>query len=219
MTCPLCSKSAQFFLKGENREYHLCNQCGLIFVPPQFHISPDSEKARYQEHENSLDNKGYVDMFMEKVDLIKKHCPPLKTALDFGCGYEPVLKTLLEREGLQTDIYDPYFFPEFPGNKTYDLVVSTETFEHLKNPSQDIQLAGNCVAPSGFLAIMTRFYPLADGKPCEKIFSDWYYKRDPTHITFYTSKSFEWIAEQWGFKIIFNNQFDFVLLQKSSLPK
>ena len=93
--------------------------------------------------------------------------------------------------------------------------MSTETFEHFKNPMQDIQQAISCISPYGFLAIMTHFYPLEDEKPCEKKFSKWYYKRDPTHIAFYSSKSFQWVAEKIGFQIILNNQFDFILLQKA----
>ena len=214
MKCPLCRCTADFFTVGENREYQLCELCGLIFVPPRFHVPIESERKRYQEHENSLENVGYVAMFMEKISLIKEYCPKIKTALDFGCGYEPVLKILLEREGLKTEIYDSIFFPDSPKNKNFDLVISTETFEHLKNPFQDIKWATNYVAPSGFLAVMTRFYPSENGKPSEEKFSEWYYKRDPTHIVFYSSKSFHWIADKMGFQIILNNQFDFVLLQR-----
>ena len=218
MKCPLCQNSADFFTTGENREYQLCDLCGLIFVPTRFHIPIESERERYREHENSLENEGYVAMFMEKISLIKKYCPQIKTALDFGCGYEPVLKILLEREGLKTEVYDPIFFPDSPQKKSFDLVISTETFEHLKNPIQDIQWAMDHVAASGFLAVMTRFYPLENGNPSEENFSKWYYKRDPTHIAFYSSKSFHWIAEKLGFQIIFNNQFDFVLFQRSAGP-
>ena len=160
MKCPLCGNTANFFRAGESREYQICNLCDLIFVPPQFHVPIESERKRYQEHENSLENVGYVAMFMEKVSLIKEYCPKIKTALDFGCGYEPVLKVLLEREGLKTEVYDAPFFPDAPKNKNFDLVISTETFEHLKNPLQDIKWAINHIAPSGFLAVMTRFYPL-----------------------------------------------------------
>ena len=202
MNCTLCRDTTKFFTTGENRAYQLCNLCGLIFVPPKFHISIESETARYQKHDNTLDNEGYVAMFMEKVSLVKKYCPQIKIALDFGCGYEPVLKVLLEREGLETEIYDSIFFPNYPKNKSFDLVISTETFEHFKNPFQDIQWAINYVAPSGFLAVMTRFYPLENGKPSKGKFSKWYYKRDPTHIVFYSSKTFNWIAEKMGFKII-----------------
>lgn len=213
MNCPLCGTPAKIFTTGENRQYHLCNLCGLIFVPPEFHIAAEPEIARYREHENSLDNEGYVAMFMKKIALVKKHCPPIKTALDFGCGYEPVLKSLLEKEGIKTEIFDSNFFPDLPKNNTYDMVISTETFEHFRNPMQDIQRAANCVSATGFLAVMTRFYPLAEGGACENDFSKWYYQRDPTHIVFYTSKTFTWIAEKLGFKIVYNDSFDFVILQ------
>ncbi len=217
MNCLLCSTPTQLFTRGENREYQLCDFCGLIFVPSKFRIPAESEKKRYREHENSLNNEGYVAMFMEKITLIKKYCPPLKTALDFGCGYEPVLKTLLEKEGIETEIYDLHFFPNFPANKIFDLVISTETFEHFKTPLKDIQQTTNCVAPDGFLAVMTRFYPLKQGKPCKDNFRKWYYQRDPTHIVFYSSKTFEWLAKHFGLSIIFGNGFDFVLLQKTPL--
>lgn len=213
MNCSLCDTEANIFSTGENRQYRLCNLCGLIFVPPEFHVPTESEIARYREHENSLDNEGYVEMFMKKVVLVKEHCPQTKTALDFGCGYEPVLKALLEREGIKTDVFDSNFFPDFPKRKTFDLVISTETFEHFKNPIKDIRQAASCVSSTGFLAVMTRFYPLEKEIPCEEKFSDWYYKRDPTHIVFYTSKTFEWLAQEMRFKIIYDNQFDFVLLQ------
>ena len=213
MNCPLCNTEANILTTGENRQYQLCNLCGLIFVPPEFHVPAESEIGRYREHENSLDSKGYVEMFMKKITLLKKHCPQVKTALDFGCGYEPVLKALLEQEGIKTEVYDLNFFPDFPKNKTFDLVISTETFEHFKNPIKDIQQAASCVSSSGFLAVMTRFYPMKKEIPCEQSFSEWYYKRDPTHIVFYTPKTFEWLAQKMGFKIIYNNQFDFVLLQ------
>ncbi len=214
MNCPLCDASAKNLAHSESREYQLCELCKLIFVPPTFHIPVNEEVARYLEHENSLDNEGYVEMFAKKIALVKTHCPPLKTALDFGCGYEPVLKTLLEKEGMQTEVYDHNFFPDINANKTYDLVISTETFEHFRNPKEDIQLAANCVSSGGILAVMTRFYPITDGELSKEDFSKWYYKRDPTHILFYTSHTFQWLAENLGFQIIFDNQFDFVLLRK-----
>jgi SAM-dependent methyltransferase len=213
MNCPLCYTEVNIFTTGENRQYQLCNLCGLIFVPPEFHIPAKSEIARYREHENNLDNKGYVEMFMKKIMIVKKYCPQINTALDFGCGYEPVLKALLEKEGIKTEVFDINFFPNFPKNKTFDLVISTETFEHFKNPIKNIRQAASCVSPKGFLAVMTRFYPLKKEIPCEENFSKWYYKRDPTHIAFYTSKTFEWLAREMDFKIIYNDQFDFVLLQ------
>ncbi|MZG30523.1 MAG: class I SAM-dependent methyltransferase [Nitrospinae bacterium] len=208
MKCPLCNSSAHFLISGENREYWLCSVCRAIFVPEGFHIPREEEVKRYLQHENSIDNDGYVQMFQNKINILKDY--DIQSALDYGCGYEPVLKTLLEKEGIHTTGYDPNFFPDTCLDSFYDLVISTETFEHLRNPAEELERVSSKVKPGGYLAIMTRFYPNE-----ENAFSDWYYKRDPTHIIFYCSQTFEWIAEKTGFKLIFNNEHDFVVLNNS----
>lgn len=209
MKCPLCSFSTRHLISGENREYWLCSQCLAISVPAEFHISHDEEVKRYLEHENSLESEGYVRMFQEKISLLQGI--KIKTALDYGCGYEPVLKTLLERQGIKTDAYDPNFFPNIHPDKNYDMVISTETFEHFRNPAEEIQRITDRVIPGGVLAIMTRFYPTGDKADA---LANWYYKRDPTHIIFYCTKTFEWLAENIGYKLVFNNEHDFVVLRK-----
>ena len=160
MKCPLCNFSIRYLVSGEQREYWVCSKCRAISVPSSFHITPQEEIKRYLEHENSLENKGYVRMFQEKIDVLKTY--KIKSALDYGCGYEPVLKTLLERQGIKAEGYDPNFFPDTSPGKLYDLVISTETFEHFRNPSEEISRIANKVIPGGILAIMTRFYPAED---------------------------------------------------------
>jgi len=205
MKCP-------YLTSGENREYWLCLQCRAIFVPAQFHISPDEEVKRYLEHENSLENEGYVQMFEKKISILQAY--EIKSALDYGCGYEPVLKALLKRQGIEADAYDPNFFPDIHLDRYYDLVISTETFEHFRSPAQEIERIAERVTPGGILAIMTRFYPAGDEKLLPDLFADWFYKRDPTHIIFYSTKTFEWLAKNIGFKLVFNNDYDFVVLKK-----
>ncbi len=218
MSCPLCHSPSEFLIKADRREYHLCTLCRLIFVPFRFFLTPENEIERYLEHENSLENEGYVNMFQEKIDYMQDHCPNVQTVLDYGCGYEPVLKTLLERAGFKAEGYDPYFFPKLKEDSTYDLIVSTETFEHLKHPGEELNKIIHLLLPRGYLAVMTQFYPGKDGQPDSQKFFDWYYKRDPTHICFYGPKTFEWIARQHNFDMILNNSKDFVILQKKSSP-
>jgi hypothetical protein len=214
MICPLCSFSASYLASGENREYWLCPQCLAITVPESFHISQEEEVKRYLEHENSLENEGYVQMFQKKTAILQEHFPEIKSALDYGCGYEPVLQVLLEREGIKADKYDPNFFPELRMDKHYDLVISTETFEHFRNPAEEILRIADRVIPGGFLAIMTRFYPIRNDGLLHDKFADWYYKRDPTHIIFYCTQTFQWLEKYIGFKLVFNNKHDFVVLKK-----
>jgi hypothetical protein len=210
--CPLCSVSAHYQSSGESREYWLCSHCFVIFVPDNFHVAQAEEIERYLEHENSIQNEGYVHMFQKKISILEKY--EFKTALDYGCGYEPVLKFLLEQQGIETDAYDLNFFPDLNLNKQYDLVISTETFEHFRNPAEEIHRITDRVIPGGLLAIMTRFYPTEKQGLLSDTFSNWYYKRDPTHIIFYCTKTFQWLAESIGFKMVYNNDHDFVVLRK-----
>jgi hypothetical protein len=214
MKCPLCNFSARYLTAGENREYWLCSQCLAISVPNRFHIPQDEEIKRYLEHENSLESEGYVRMFQEKISILQKHFPEINSALDYGCGYEPVLKILLERLGIKTDGYDPNFFPDLSLDKRYDLVISTETFEHFRNPAEEMLRITDRVVEGGLLAIMTRFYPRGNDGFLPDKFANWYYKRDPTHVIFYCTKTFQWLAQSVGYKLAFNNDHDFVVLKK-----
>ena len=216
MECPLCDHhSSDLCLKADRREYWLCSQCCLIFVPPEFFIGSKQEKERYLEHENSLDNEGYVNMFQEKIDVVKRICPNIRTVLDYGCGYAPVLKTLLERAGYQADGYDPNFFPGGDLRNEYDLVFSTETFEHFREPGKELAHLASRITAKGYLAIMTRFYPTKNETLCRESFGRWYYKRDPTHVAFYNERTFSWIARQFDLEICHNNETDFIILKKT----
>ncbi|CCQ90613.1 putative Methyltransferase type 12 [Nitrospina gracilis 3/211] len=215
MNCPLCTAPTREFAHNPQREYRLCETCQLISVPPHSHPSREEEEARYREHENSLDNPGYVAMFMDKIRHIKEHGPQAKTALDYGCGYEPVLATLLEREGYRAEKYDSIFFPGLPEGKHFDVVVSTETFEHFHNPAREMERICGLLEPGGFLAVMTRFYTEMSPEPNASSFLNWYYQRDPTHVCFYRLETFNWIGRTYGFKRVFDNGKDFVILQRT----
>jgi hypothetical protein len=183
-------------------------------VPSQFFISKKEEVNRYLEHDNNLQNEGYVEMFQKKINIIKEVCPKVKIVLDYGCGYAPVLKTLLERQGYDASVYDLNFFPDKNPNKKYDLIISTETFEHIKKPGEELVHLIPKISNKGYLAVMTRFYPIKKNNLCLESFGKWYYKRDPTHIAFYSQKTFSWMADDLAMKVCHNNQFDFIIFQR-----
>ena len=174
--CPLCESFSSHFLFAEKREYRLCDTCQLIFVPTLFHISKKDEIKRYLEHNNGLHNEGYVNMFRTKMKLIKIICPKAEKILDYGCGYEPVLKYLLSQEGYKVDGYDKNFFPNGQSMKHYDLVVSTETFEHFREPRKEVKRILELLNGSGYMAVMTRFYPRENGWASRQGFKKWYKK-------------------------------------------
>ncbi|MEJ2488680.1 MAG: methyltransferase domain-containing protein, partial [Sulfurovaceae bacterium] len=61
-------------------------------------------------------------------------------------------------------------------------------------PQKEFQRLKDMLQEDGALYIMTEIYSE------DNDFKNWYYKEDPTHVIFYTKKSFEWIKEHYGFK-------------------
>lgn len=161
-------------------------------------MPPPLEKKEYLRHNNSLACRGYVKMFDDFIDAcVLPFHPAPETSLDFGSGPEPVLATLLERRGLAVDIYDVYFAPDkvYEHNR-YDLITATEVFEHLASPLETLRLLARHVKPNGIVVVMTLFHPRDD-----QAFLDWWYRRDPTHITFFTPRTFQVMAELAGLEV------------------
>lgn len=204
-SCRLCdSKSNYMNTEKLEEDYYHCPQCDLIFMDKKDVISTDSEKERYEEHDNTHQNEGYVNMFKDFIErAVEPYFDFSKEAkvLEFGCGPGPVLADLLKEKGLKVDLYDPYFFPdESYKSKEYDLITSTEVFEHLFNPAQEIENLLSILKENGVMSVMTHFHKRGEK---DFRFEDWWYKWDKTHITFFSHKTMEWIANKYNLKILF----------------
>lgn len=201
MKCRLCKskKIESIDLEG----YYHCLNCDLIFIEQKHIVDSEEEKDKYREHDNTFACEGYVKMF---EDIINSYIIPYKdkieTALDFGCGPGPVLAALLEERKIKTDIYDPYFFPDkVYENKKYDLITSTEVFEHLSAPRGVIKLLISHLQRDKYMLIMTLLHSGVDN------FYDWWYRGDKTHITFYSQKTIYWIENNFPLEILdFDNE-------------
>lgn len=196
ISCKICSKETTS-KEILSETYHFCQNCDFIFLDESDHISEKLEKERYLKHENSLDNEGYVDFLN---DFIKKSVLPykkeVKTILDFGSGPKPVLAELLKNEGFDVTTYDYYFDKnEYYKTKKYDLIVLVEVIEHLKDPLKILKGLKNLLNKNGKIAIRTIFHPQNPDK-----FKIWWYITDPTHISFFSEKTMNAIAERLGMK-------------------
>jgi len=98
---------------------------------------------------------------------------------------------MFEQAGHSMDIYDLFFADDRSVfKKKYDFICATEVAEHLHHPMVDLNRLWNCLKPGGFLGLMT------DLLPAKSAFPSWHYKRDETHITFFSIATFKWIARQ-----------------------
>lgn len=211
--CKICEESVRAFSDvKKGLIYYRCGSCGFVSLDNQFMVNREAEKKKYDQHNNSLENEGYVQMFEDFIEVtIAPYAKEIQTALDFGSGPEPVLSKLLERRGFEVDIYDLYYAPTkvYEGKK-YDLITSTEVFEHLSKPLEALELLVKHLKSNGYIALMTKFPPKDDTE-----FLAWWYRRDPTHISFFTPKSFEVMAEKMGLRVLNIINDNIVVLQKN----
>ncbi|CAA6803170.1 MAG: Putative methyltransferase associated with DUF414 [uncultured Campylobacterales bacterium] len=197
--CKICeNKTRELKDIKKSLTYFRCNSCGFTSLDEKNIVDKNTEKKHYEKHENSFEDLGYVKMFEDFVDVAVKPLGAIQTALEFGCGFAPVLCSLLEKRGITVHKYDYYFHPvKIYENKKYDLITSTEVFEHLKDPLITFDLLTKCLSEDGYLVLMTKFTLNNDQE-----FLKWWYRRDITHISFFTPKSFEVIASKFGLKVL-----------------
>lgn len=208
--CPLCSSpKLTNFSKDKKREYLQCENCSLIFVPSEYHLSMEEEKKRYNLHTNSKDDIYYIDFLKRIVEPVKKYIKAGDKGLDFGCGPGPILKPLFAPSNIELVEYDLYFknIPELL-TQEWNFIITTEVVEHLKAPIIEIKRLWSLIKKDGVLGIMTYIYS-SDVK-----FSSWYYKGDPTHIMFFSKNTFKWLANELNAKIYFFDK-DITILIKN----
>ena len=200
-TCPLCISTGASLLfasrrKNLERDYIHCETCDLVFVPPEFHVSPDDARDRYLTHDNDPDNADYRRFLSRLWDELRPRLPKGTRGLDYGAGPGPALAAMIEEDGYTAALYDPIFHPDKSVlAHTYDFITCTETVEHFGTPRADFLRLHELLAPGGYLGIMTDI--LEDIKK----FPGWYYHRDPTHVAFYTRRTFQWIGEWLGLEL------------------
>ncbi len=211
-SCKICKSTTKKIIDFKtNKIYHKCSTCSYIFLDEEFYIDEVSEKKHYDNHHNNLESLGYVKMFEDLIEeFIAPDASKIKTAFDFGCGEGEVLPTLLERSDISCDRYDLFYFPKkVYEDKKYDLILSTEVFEHLREPLDLFKNLLSHLNKNGYLLLMTAFHPVEDEK-----FLKWFYIKDVTHIGFFSIRTFEYIAKKFNLKIIKHNDKNTIIFKK-----
>ena len=192
--CPLCNTLAEKFYEDTQR-YYRCPNCDGIFVDERQLPNEESEKERYELHDDNAEDVGYIKFVSPITKNIMNDFSQDAKGLDFGAGTSQIITKVLQKKAYDIVSYDPYFhpYPELLDQK-YDYIASCEVIEHFYHPAQEFKRLSSMLKEKGKLYLMTDIYD-------ESIdFGQWYYKNDPTHVFIYTKKTFEWIREEFGFK-------------------
>ncbi|CCQ10428.1 Putative methyltransferase associated with DUF414 [Pseudoalteromonas luteoviolacea B = ATCC 29581] len=197
--CGLCgSTQLHDFYEDKRRVYLQCAECYLVFVPKSFHLTPELEKAIYDQHENALQDEGYKRFLSRAFNPIEARVDIPALGLEFGCGPGPLLAHMLQTRGYQVELYDLYYHPnEVVLTKLYDFVTCTEVIEHIANPSQIFELLFGLMKVNAPLVMMTKLVIDANR------FATWHYKNDLTHISFFSRETFEFVARKYNVSVEF----------------
>lgn len=193
-SCILCnSDKTNILCTRDNCDYLHCRECELIFVKPGQRLDRGEEKSRYDLHENNPEDYRYRNFLNQLFIPLEQRLNSKSFGLDFGSGPGPTLNIMFEEKGHSMNIYDPFYADDRSVfNKKYDFITTTETAEHLFNPQKEFNLLWGCIKPGGYLGIMTKIVPSLEEFP------DWHYRKDDTHVTFYSEGTFQWMADQWS---------------------
>ena len=184
------------------KTYYWCPACDYIFLDPEERLPPEQERARYEQHNNSVEEPGYVGFLQGFLDeAVQPHLRTGMRVLDYGCGPGAVLCELLRRQGFVVEAYDPFFLPT-PPSGAYDLITCTEVLEHVYNPGAVWSSLTEHIVPGGMLCVMTRLHTGVED------FSSWWYHRDPTHVGFYSHKTLNAVQQLYTLCLVQSNNYD-----------
>lgn len=191
MDCILCSTTDNDRIHAH---FFQCKTCKAIYKDRAYWLNSDAEKARYLLHENNPFDPNYRRFVSLITDAVLTQFKPFHLGLDFGAGTGPVIAQVLQENGYQVKLYDPFFHPfETHLNIQYDYIMSCEVVEHFNNPAKEFNRLYQCLKDGAKLFIMTERFSN------KQVFDTWYYKNDPTHVFIYRDETFEWIKQEFAY--------------------
>jgi len=192
--CPLCQHMGITFYKNKKQHFYACNNCLGIYVGHDLKPTKSIEKARYEDHNNDIENKGYQNFVQPIVKEIINNQKAQQSGLDYGSGTGPVISNILQQKGFNIELFDPFFYPNYKVlSKKYDFIICCEVVEHFYKPYDEFIKLKKLLNQGGKIYIMTDIYN-------ESIdFKKWYYKNDITHVFIYHKETLKWITENINF--------------------
>lgn len=156
--------------------------------------SREAERAHYGTHQNNPNDPAYRSFLNRLWGPLKAKLAPKAAGLDYGSGPGPTLHLMAQEDGFDCTHHDPFFHPD-PSvfEKKYDFITCSETAEHFHDPAKEFQRLVKLLRPSGILGAMTSLHD------SETDFANWHYRHDPTHVVFYSKRTFEIIADVFEF--------------------
>lgn len=212
MKCPLCdSIRNKLFDIDQFRSFLLCGNCSLVFVPRDQLINDVAEKKRYESHHNSENNSEYKKYLQKIADNVSPFLNKNSVGLDFGCGKTRIIENYLKRQGFEVFSYDLFFHPDYSVfERRYHFIILSEVIEHLRNPFDEMKRLTSLLHDNGLIFIKTKLRSEDANE-----FKNWFYKRDITHIQFFSELSFFHLGQYCGLSRPLKLEDDLILFRNN----
>lgn len=203
MKCPLCEEQTLLSPAGKSsfggliRSYIYCKTCGLTFTPKEQLPDRQQELNRYGTHNNQYSNIQYRQYQQSIIDQAAAAGVDFQAGpvLDYGGGRDQVLAKLLKEQGVNAWCYDPLYGITDLSEAPFAAVISCEAAEHFFDPQAEFEKIASIIKSSGQIYIQTRMTDRIDH------FTSWWYINDVTHVVFYSSKTFQYLADRYNWTL------------------
>lgn len=212
---------------GDELAFELCGACGLVFLSPRF--SADTLACYYEvtcpaneqltvpadSDTNSRYSRRERARFARLARLVWRHRPDAKVVVDVGASDGASLRPFLDsgarglaiEPGLDARIAADARLEARPSLEALkaegiepDVVISTQTFEHLLSPRLMARSAVAAMGDAGLLVVEVPYdllwmnFILDSGEPVLVGHSE--------HLNFFTSDSIARMASSWGCVVV-----------------
>ena len=224
--CPVCRSTdmkhyvrvPSLFNKGEFIRYERCTDCGVVFRNPRlpstyrekkYEETPMPDKSKRLAPRNQLHYR-----FMMR--LIERHLPDKsrRRLLDFGCGAggflleaknagydvmglelsKDLANHVRQEHGLE--VYQGLITDDDFADEKFDLIISSQVFEHLVDPRGTLEEARRHLRTPGlFLIEVPNLTHIKERLNKGAVMDD-------SHLFYFSSKSLPRMFEDAGFKVL-----------------
>ncbi len=221
--CSLCgAEDDKLLFEKESLRIVKCCQCGLVFVNPR--LAAMDVVSQYDEtyyssgsYRNYLSERaGFEKTFDNRLKKIERLVNPGRI-LDVGCAFgfflcvaqkrgweaygvdvSPVgCRYATEELGLRAicaSLAESGFAPGF-----FDVVIMNDTFEHLADPSGDLQRMRELLRPGGYLFLVTQ----DSGRLLVRLLGQrWAQYKPREHLYYFTAATLRRMLAKTGYRVL-----------------
>lgn len=184
-------------IRGIPIPYYRCLACEFAFTDAFDEWSPEDFKANIYNDEYELFDPNYASIRPKRTAELVQHLARSRNIriLDYGSGNGLTAGLLRDSGYKNVTEYDPFHGDATkPSQGGFDLVLCIEVAEHVTQPIALFAELGQYVSPQGIILLSTKDMSAVPGRWSD----DWYVAPRNGHISFYTSRTLQLLANSMG---------------------